>query len=387
MNKRLMAVMVIGLVCAGLFIFLYSFADTGHIVISQVQTDSIAGIGGTEDDWVELYNPTSNAVDLSTWSIQKTSSTGGSLYRKQLSGSIPAHGYFLIVRNNANTQSSLKTMADVLAAGSSFTLSDDNTVYLISNNNDVAGKDDPDIVDMVGFGLVPIHEGTQSLNPPAAGSIERKPGGNEGNGIDTNDNFSDFFIQSSPHPRNSQSQVLPVMSESSPTPTPSETPTPTPSPTPTPTETLDSTSSPQASPTAEATPSVAPTPSPTATPSSGSATSYLTPTPIPTPTLTHSPIPTVSVTPIPSLSSNPTPIETLTPTPTIIANNLIAVIATPRVIIRKISPTPVPSVILLTPPQSKIVAGLMAIKNKILEIWHWLNRPKNPIKDVGYQKQ
>ena len=48
-----------------------------HAVINEVSIDSLVGAGGTEDDWIELYNPTAAAIDLSGWSLQKAAATGG----------------------------------------------------------------------------------------------------------------------------------------------------------------------------------------------------------------------------------------------------------------------------------------------------------------------
>ena len=44
------------------------------ILITEVQIDSIVGTGGTNDDWVELYNPNGSDVSLKGWSVQKFSS-------------------------------------------------------------------------------------------------------------------------------------------------------------------------------------------------------------------------------------------------------------------------------------------------------------------------
>ena len=63
-----------------------------HVVINEIAIDSVVGSGGTEDDWVELFNPTSQAVVLDGWSIQKSSAAGTSFTRQALTGTIPAGG-------------------------------------------------------------------------------------------------------------------------------------------------------------------------------------------------------------------------------------------------------------------------------------------------------
>src|SRR3989338_6304386 len=103
----------------GLIASLAGQAEAGlasHAVINEISIDGVVGAGGTEDDWVELYNPTGLAIDLTGWSIQKTAGSGSSLVKAALNGSIPANGYFLIVRNSASTTQSLKDSADVLVS-------------------------------------------------------------------------------------------------------------------------------------------------------------------------------------------------------------------------------------------------------------------------------
>lgn len=172
-----------------------------HLVISQVQIDSMAGTGGTEDDWVEIFNPTLSAVDLSGWSVQKTSASGGSLYRKDLAGSIPASRYFLIVRDHTNTKPELKAMADVLASASSFSLADNNSIYLVSNNENITGPNDPDIMDTLGLGTSIAYETAPISNPLEGGSVLRK-------GQDTDNNSVDFQFQPAASARNTLSVSL-----------------------------------------------------------------------------------------------------------------------------------------------------------------------------------
>ncbi len=204
--KKVISIIIIAAVFILVVPIITAGATEASIVVSEVQTDSTVGAGGTADDWVELYNPTDSAVILDGWSIQEGLSDGSSFYRKELIGTIPAQGYFLIVRSDAD--SSLTDLADVIAA-TSFSLTDDNVIYLVNNNEDITGADDPDIVDLVGFGDSTIFEGTgTAANPAESGSIERKSGEihseGKGNGWDSNDNSADFFV-STPNPQNTAS--------------------------------------------------------------------------------------------------------------------------------------------------------------------------------------
>lgn len=168
------------------------------ILINEIQIDSIIGTGGTNDDWVELYNPNSVAVSLADWSIQKHSksdpcSTDTSFYKKNFSNNtvIPAKGFFLVVDTSASDY--LQSIADMTIGWS---LSEDNTIYLVRNQDKVSDGDDGDIVDKVGFGLACFSEINPALNPPEAKSIERKKPG-----LDTDDNSQDFRISDEPTPK------------------------------------------------------------------------------------------------------------------------------------------------------------------------------------------
>jgi len=251
-------------------------AVADHVVISEVQ---IAGVS-TNDDFIELYNPTSSDVDLSNMRFVKRSSTGSANDDIVVFGTgetIAAHGYYLWCNNGLDATLSC----------------DRNTSDTVANNNSVAlAHDDGTIEDAVTFGTPdnPLGEGTFLSAPDAGTSVERKAsassdetsmgaGGAEethGNGQDTDNNVEDFLPRSSPQPQNATSatEQLPVPT-ATPTSTPTETPTETPTPTVTPTE--------------------SPTPTPTETP-----TPTLTPTESPTPTLT----PTLTPTPMPP--GNPT---------------------------------------------------------------------------------
>lgn len=65
-------------------------AELGDVVINEV---AWAGtVDNSNDEWIELYNTSNAAVDLSGWMIVDD----GSSQYKVLSGEIPAHGYFVI---------------------------------------------------------------------------------------------------------------------------------------------------------------------------------------------------------------------------------------------------------------------------------------------------
>ena len=126
-----------------------------------------------------------------------------------------------------------------------------------------------------------VRGGDAGRGPGAFSSIERRPGGPAGNGTDTNDNATDWFVTTTPSPQNLASPSVPgadptptATTAPPPSPTPTASPVETPTPSPTDVPTPSPTAEPTASPTAEPTP----TPEPTGTP-----------TPVPTPVPTATP--------------------------------------------------------------------------------------------------
>lgn len=250
-------------------------AAATHVVISEIQ---VAGTGGADDEFIELYNPTNSAVDLTGWRLVRKNSSGSVQNNlvANITGSIPARGYFLVAKPTTYMGT---TTPDLFYSASSSAITTNSTIILYSD----AGTT---IVDKVGLGqdasAATDFEGTPAPNPETGGSIERKANSAStavsmitgadvllGNAEDTDSNQADFVMRTTSQPQNSTSPTEPA-GEVSPTVSPTITVTPTltvtPSVTLTPTVTPSVTSSP--------TPTNSPTPTPTPT-----ATVTITPTP------------------------------------------------------------------------------------------------------------
>lgn len=251
---------------------------SGSLVISEIET------GGTSasDEFIEIANVGPVVADLAGFEIAAASSVGTTASRRigwSVSTPIEPGRHFLV----ANAAGAWAAIADgtyttgLAATGGAVVL------------RPVGGTP----VDGVGWGDAanPFVEGAPAPAPPAGASIERRPGGEAGNGTDTNDNAADLVVRAIPAP---QGLADPPTPAASPAPgiTPSPAPTaadPTPSSSPTP--------APSAPPSATASPSPAPTLPPTAPPTPGPTPSPAS-TPTPTPTPSPSPTPTPSAIPI-----------------------------------------------------------------------------------------
>ncbi|HUN21676.1 MAG TPA: lamin tail domain-containing protein [Anaerolineales bacterium] len=165
-------------------------AGPGHLVISEM---------GDSCDFVEIYNPTTSAQDLSTWSVQRATSAGTAWTVIPLSGSVAAGAYFLVAATNpCNGVTPNVTNA-------SLSVTTNNHFALVSNTTSLgsctsACASASGVVDFVGTGTAASFEGTATANPTAANSRHRL--GNmyfaiyRDGMVDTNQNANDFYGES-----------------------------------------------------------------------------------------------------------------------------------------------------------------------------------------------
>lgn len=200
-------VLVLVLVLVGVRPAAASHGD--HVVIAEVQV----GGANARDEFVELYNPTAAPATLEGWRLSKRTGTGAR--EENLVTVFPVlviapHASVLV----AHSEGSFAASADQKYTTQS-SLANDNAVVLYGPAPASSGE--RPIVDLIGFGTVTSKEGTAAPNPPASQSLERKPGGAEGNGQDTGDNAADFVIQTAPTPQGANAAARPAIA-------PTETP-------------------------------------------------------------------------------------------------------------------------------------------------------------------
>ena len=201
-----------------------------HVVISQI---SGYGPNGEYDEFIELYNPTASAVDLSAYTLwyRPASSTGNWSALGTVGGNIASHGYYLGVFGGS-TASYAGTQAP------DFSYSKTNLINIARTSGEIAlwstagpppampTLSSPGFVDFVGYGTAMDFDGAAPAPAPAVtntSSIVRKatpastaasegPGGSDltlGNGYDTDNNANDFVARASRTPNNASTLPVP----------------------------------------------------------------------------------------------------------------------------------------------------------------------------------
>lgn len=170
--------------------------DGSNIVISEVAV----GIGDSNNEFVELYNPTERDIELSQNNLALTYIDSNNVpHPKPLTfntNKILSHGYFLLVAGNVNVD------ADAVFTKA---LTNNGGVIVSSYNTLTNGWDK---LDSVAWGI-PVSAITAvenigvnvSLNTDK--SIERLVDNQAGNYVDTDDNSKDFYLQDLPNPQSS----------------------------------------------------------------------------------------------------------------------------------------------------------------------------------------
>jgi hypothetical protein len=197
-------------------------ASVGSLLISEIQS---RGTGGGNDEFIELYNPTSVSVTFdSTWTIAARSGAGTCVTNAQAirytgTGQVIGPHRHLLLTNSVGY--------DGLAVG------DDTYMIALNDTSSVVLNHGTTVIDAVCYyidasslanltscpGAAYTCEGAPVSNLPhdnsTAGSsntdvtIERKPGGAAGNGTDTGNSSADFISGRAANAQNLTSPATP----------------------------------------------------------------------------------------------------------------------------------------------------------------------------------
>lgn len=178
------------------------------LVVSQVY-----GGGGNSgatyaNDFVELLNRGSTAVDLSTWTLQYATASGTSWQTTALTGSVqPGHHYLVQLASGGTAGAPLPTAdatgtANLAASGGKIALVHD-TAALACGATAGSCSSSSALTDLVGYGAATDYEGAGAA--PALSSTTAALRAN-GGCTDTDVNSSDFAT-ATPAPRNAAAPV------------------------------------------------------------------------------------------------------------------------------------------------------------------------------------
>lgn len=183
------------------------------VLQSPVLISQIYGAGGNSGavynkDYIELYNRSDAAVNLTGWSVQYASSTGTSWQSAALSGSLDPGKYYLVALAGGSVGAALPTAdangtANISATKGKAALRNSTTLFTGSSPIGSTG-----LQDFVGYGDANASE----TNPAPAGSTTTAIFRAGGGATDTGDNSADFAA-AAPTPRNTTTgpPVAPVI--------------------------------------------------------------------------------------------------------------------------------------------------------------------------------
>ena len=189
-------------VFASLALLFAASSVQAQVVISQVYGGGGNSGATLKNDFIELRNNGPTAVDLTGWSVQYASSTGTTWNgRTNLSGSIPAGGFYLI--QQAQGAGGTVDLPTPDATGTIAMAGTAGKVALSRSTTALTGAcptADANVVDFVGFGSAAnCFEGSAPTGTLSNTTAALR--GGDGS-IDTNNNGADLAV-GAPNPRNS----------------------------------------------------------------------------------------------------------------------------------------------------------------------------------------
>ena len=156
--------------------------SANSVVISEFRT---RGPGGGNDEFVEIYNPTANPVDISNWILSASNVEGSVQNRATIpAGTLLRSGqYYLFAHNSYIVPSG--GVSPNLRYGTS--IPNDGGVAILNASGDII-----DQVGMSGGSFYQEGETLPAFSGTSNGSYERLDGGDLDSCVDTDDNENDF---------------------------------------------------------------------------------------------------------------------------------------------------------------------------------------------------
>ena len=171
-----------------------SAAPADHLVINEAYLNGGSAGATYLNKFVELHNPTGEAIAVDGWTVQyrSYSSTSGFTGKIALSGTIPAGASYL-VSGNANAANGTQLPTPDVTSTIAFSGNANGGTLALTKTADTLTGDgaavlaDPDVVDLLGYGV-----SNTSETAPRADGYSVTSSLNRTGGADTDDNSADF---------------------------------------------------------------------------------------------------------------------------------------------------------------------------------------------------
>ncbi len=133
----------------------------GSVVISQVYGGGGNSGATYKNDFIEIFNRSTNAIDLTGWSVQYSSAAGTTWQKTPLTSVVLQPGQYYLVQEAAGSGGT--TNLPTPDATGTITMSATNAkIALVRDNNALSGGcplSDPELMDFVGYGSADCFEG------------------------------------------------------------------------------------------------------------------------------------------------------------------------------------------------------------------------------------
>ena len=166
--------------------------DGSNVVINEVYGGGGNSGSKYSHDFVELYNPTDQDIDLTGWKLDQQSAKGNRGAQVSLKGTVPAGGFFLIQGQGTPDKGAGLPTPDQVAE---FNFGAKSAIAVLTSPS---GE-----VDRVGWGGASKPEGTSAATTSNSESVQRAQVG-----VDTDNNAADFIV-AEPTPQNSGNEAAP----------------------------------------------------------------------------------------------------------------------------------------------------------------------------------
>jgi hypothetical protein len=201
-------ILLLAVFCPLLLLPAAARASTSGVVLNQIYGGGGNSGASFRNDYVELFNAGTAAVDVTGWTIQYATAAGTSWQATPLSGTIGAGGYYLVQLASGGTGGASLPAPDAtgtsnLAATSGKIALVRGTAALMCGASAGTCSADPLVEDLAGYGAASDFEGSGSAPAPSNTlAVLRADDGC----TDTNDNGADFAA-GTPGPRDSASPM------------------------------------------------------------------------------------------------------------------------------------------------------------------------------------